>query len=772
MKRVLAATALIVTILALLGCDDSSTTVPPDGSGSDGASPADGGVPPDAAGPEDAGGSDDAAPIDGGVLRHYTYRALSGVSMGASAAAFIGSRHPEKFDIIGALGGYINTVYLMHMIKDRKMAGFCPMDQILANLADVNDPVKNPAVYCGPVEADQTYTVDVGSGPQTFTYEHTEDFNHWFYFDNGGEFDRDDHLEIFQDLAMGMGNPGSYNDQNPYLPSGVDVQKFKAWRADPDRCQPGHEYIIDTPPFNCNREYNPECTYPLLMFCDGEEPVGCYEGNPNLCGKKNPEYDTFKGVYDPYYSGGHDNPAVVLLSIDYNGNGMRDYGEPLVLNGNERFGDVGADGCADAVEDGAGGCCSDADFGAGTCERPYNAASEPDPNGDDYDWLKNAAGTERNWLYDEGEPYDDFGLDGVKNDGGKGIPPDYGEGNQKFDYSPSTESFFSHDIVKNFEKLKNENPAALDRLDVYIDGGIRDIFNSGVGSYHAVGRLRTLGLEFRLYDGFFGMPNSIRPDIRKDGDYMEVIPDVSYAAGDFGRHVLILYGKPNATEKQIDEGDGAHVGTAADAVNRFITYFAFAAQRWPKGDRKHVPGTLAGLNKNKWYFSKSMDAYRRITVALPPGYDAPENTERTYPVIYFMHGYGQEPGDLGIAGTIFQGYMADGKMAKFILVFPDGKCCLVNKQTGARECACMEDPSDGDYYLCVDKDGKERRVADNDLPERECNRGSFYLDMVSDRYADSEYAKKMKYEGAILDLVDWVDQNYRTKPPADVLVEQ
>ena len=183
-------------------------------------------------------------------------------------------------------------------------------------------------------------------------------------------------------------------------------------------------------------------------------------------------------------------------------------------------------------------------------------------------------------------------------------------------------------------------------------------------------------------------------------------------------------------------------------------------------------GSLAGLNKNRWYFSDSMGAYRRATVALPPGYDAPANKDKTYPVILFMHGYGQEPGDLGIAGTIFQGYMADGKMAKFILVFPDGKCCLVNKATGARECACMKDPSDGDYYLCIDTSGSERRVPENDLPERECNRGSFYLDMVSDRYADSEYAKKMKYEGAILDLLDGVDQNYGTTEPADVVVKK
>ena len=235
----------------------------------------------------------------------------------------------------------------------------------------------------------------------------------------------------------------------------------------------------------------------------------------------------------------------------------------------ERFEDGGADGCADTIEDGKGGCCSDADLGTGACTRPYQKTGNPDPNNDNFDWLANATGTERNWLWDIGEPFDDSGLDGVETDGGA-IPPDYGEGNKKFDYSPSTDSFFAHDIVKNFESLKATNPGALDRIDVYIDGGIRDIFNSAVGSINAVGRLRALGLDFKVYDNFYGYPTSIRPDIKKDGDYMGVIPDVDYSPAAFGRHAMIMYGKANATAKEIADGNGAHVGTAADAINRFI----------------------------------------------------------------------------------------------------------------------------------------------------------------------------------------------------------
>ena len=93
--------------------------------------------------------------------------------------------------------------------------------------------------------------------------------------------------------------------------------------------------------------------------------------------------------------------APILLAWDYNGNGRRDYGEPLVNNSHERWDDVGVDGCADAFENGSGGC---------------NATASPTPtdaNKDNYDPATNPDGTELSWRYELGEPFRDFGLDGV-----------------------------------------------------------------------------------------------------------------------------------------------------------------------------------------------------------------------------------------------------------------------------------------------------------------------------------------------------------------------
>src|SRR5207253_1086942 len=91
------------------------------------------------------------------------------------------------------------------------------------------------------------------------------------------------------------------------------------------------------------------------------------------------------GKFDPSIQA--TNPAQILLAVDVNGNGKRDSGEPVLVQGSENWRDVGVDGLADKDEPG------------------YDAQTNPDPNGDDYHYLWNPTGTENNWRYDQGEPF-------------------------------------------------------------------------------------------------------------------------------------------------------------------------------------------------------------------------------------------------------------------------------------------------------------------------------------------------------------------------------
>ena len=119
--------------------------------------------------------------------------------------------------------------------------------------------------------------------------------------------------------------------------------------------------------------------------------------------------------------------------MDLNRNGRRDYGEPVIMNAYERYRDWGADGISSEEEPG------------------YDPVNNPDPHGDDFNSQTNPSGTEEDWRYQPGEPFDDFGLDGV--DGTE----DFGEGNNAHDYSQGWQHFMALDAGRFLRALPQIN---------------------------------------------------------------------------------------------------------------------------------------------------------------------------------------------------------------------------------------------------------------------------------------------------------------------------
>ncbi len=153
------------------------------------------------------------------------------------------------------------------------------------------------------------------------------------------------------------------------------------------------------------------------------------------------------GLYDPTFP--HDTPVYILTAVDLNGNGRRDYHEPVLVHNNmERFEDVGADGCGDADEDGLGGC-----GGGGEGE---------DPNGDNHRIPENALGTEGDGWRQEGEAWSDNGLDGVPG------TDDFGEGDGEFTINPNLLNAMELTPWRWIEDASVEELAA---VDVLMDGG-------------------------------------------------------------------------------------------------------------------------------------------------------------------------------------------------------------------------------------------------------------------------------------------------------------
>lgn len=701
----------------------------------------------------------------------WTYRAITGISMGAGAASYIGLKYHDQFDHIAALGGSTDWIYTLQYVRNRLLGGFCTAEE------------GEIGTWCG-------------LGPPTQRFEHDVDFLRWYYDPsegNGGTFDRDEYVQLMQDLTYAYGNPFFYNEESPYTPPGVPISELRRPKGDRcaaecrgDDCPEPETFTIESGFYD--DEYNPDGSLPVISFCDGED------GDP-------------KGIYDPTRE--HDEPLDIALAVDVNGNGRRDEHEPVLRNSWEPYADLGCDGAASPDEPG------------------YDAATNPDPAGDDYDWYRNPTGTEGNWLYDDcgdtAEPYDDFGLDGVPDtpqqaDGGY----DWGEGNGRFDYNPHYARFLERTPANIWPTLPEEAKA---RMKIWIDGGIRDVFNFAVAGAHAAGRLQAAGENVRIYDDF--------PAILPTADPL-YFPELERTDpfGARGRHVLLRYGDPDATQFDIDLGDGAHVGTVSQALNRFMTMFDWVHHRWPKPDMEPILPPFEREDTIVFFDSPRFGKQYRFGISLPPGYGREDQQDKRYPVILLLHGYGQAPEDLPVTGAILAGQMAKGAWPKSIILFPEGFCgdadvhqCgdgvdndgdgfvdSVSASSTRRECennaGCIGNATCRNGWCCPpdwpdcgppdpecerrsnrsEEGGRLARCADgvdNDLDgltdlddegcigepdhdeEADCRQGSFYTTHIARK--DGEVGGP-DWEAAILDMLDYVDANYRTRAPETLTI--
>ncbi|MFO0727031.1 MAG: hypothetical protein U1E65_24840 [Myxococcota bacterium] len=579
-------------------------------------------------------------------------RSIIGVSMGSHGAGQIGGLYPELFDAIGMLGvPLVDWTYMLRNIERGYLGGFCDQATILANMQTMNDPTGHG--FCGPVMGTEKIT------PDGKIMEPSQDFNHWYrWIDNGrgGNFGRNKLRDSFQDITLAFGNAFYYNPESTYYPPGVPLD-FRS-KTDEERC--AHPLKIAQKIYH--KEYNPDGTYPVIAFCDTK---------------------TDTGDFDP--ANASQAPIEMLLAVDYNQNGVRDYAEPIITFVSERYQDIGVG--ADAAND-------------------------------KYDYNTNPKGKNGNWLYDEGEPFEDNGLDGVPN------THDYGEGNGKFDYNPNVENYWEKNTRRRIEQMPE---GQLNRLSIWADSGIRDFLMSAAGTNWMFGALQGR-VGKGLAKDYVNFP-ALAPQ-QEEFDFLTI----DYSPAGVGKHVYVRYGDPNASEEEIQRGDGHHVGTPPQLLNRFLTSMTFIQSRMRDVDRSAIDniGNITELIQPKTFFSAALNDTRKYGIVFPPGYDDPKNKDRRYPVMYFMHGQGQESSDLLASAILFFGYMAgstepetvrrgESDWAKFILVFPDSTC---------REGEC----SSGNFNT-------NHKGINNDGP---------------------------KYMDSILELIAHVEQNYRTAIPVEV----
>lgn len=484
--------------------------------------------------------------------------------------------------------------------------------------------------------------------------EPSQDFNHWYRWIDNGRGGSFGRNKLRESFQDISLAFGNALYYNPQSPYfPPGVPLDFRDRSDADRCATPLK-IRDLK----HKEYNPEGTYTTIAFCDTR---------------------TNSGEFDP--ASPSDTAFEMLLAVDYNDNGVRDAAEPIITFVSERYQDVG---------------------------------SSPD---DVFDYATNPRGRGKNWMWDEGEAYEDTGLDGVPGTG------DYGEGNGRFDYNPNVQNYLDLNPRGMIERMPEGH---LKRLNIYADAGIRDFLFSVGGTNWMWG-----ALQGRVGKGvakdYVDFPSL--PGATAEYDVLGVDLDQEH----LGKHVYVRYGNPDATENQIQQGDGHHVGTPLQVINRFLTAIHFMQSRFRDVDRGESNAEFTSdLIQPKTFFSNALSDTRKFGIVLPPGYDDPANADRRYPVLYFLHGQGQESDHLLASGILFFGYMAGSNVeattrrresdwGKFIIVFPDSTC---------REGDCAS----GNF-----------------------NANHKGIDGNGPRFMDSLY-----------ELMAHVDETYRTAPPVEV----
>jgi hypothetical protein len=357
-----------------------------------------------------------------------------------------------------------------------------------------------------------------------------------------------------------------------------------------------------------------------------------------------------------------DNPRGFLDGGDANKNGVRETSEqptkltdvsllargslPMIVSGATPV-DVGGRAVADLNGDGV------FDVGEGIVVN----LSEPfdDANG--------------NGVFDAGEQFSDTGLDGVAGSG------DFGEGNGMFDYDPDRATWLAEDPLSRVEA---NSAAAIGMQRIYMDVGTMDEFGFARHYDHFVAALRDKGLAVSEQDGFSG--------------------NCADLPGPNAQFLLVRYPAGHVGVESVDPDDlleGDICGTAT-VWQRLITMIGFLNESFPDGvfgpggdfelididfdDLEIDLGNLGDLDIRGDVVERDIDSpalaneggsvpQQHVLVYRPPAF---RHSNDNFPVVYFLGGYGQKPGDFERVGLLLDGLILSGQLQNMFFAFLPG----------------------------------------------------------------------------------------------------
>ena len=250
-----------------------------------------------------------------------------------------------------------------------------------------------------------------------------------------------------------------------------------------------------------------------------------------------------------------------------------------------------------------------------------------------------------------GETFQDVGLDGVAGTG------DFGEGNGQFDYDPDRAAWLAEDPLS---RLAARSAGDIARQRLYMDVGTEDEFGFARHYDNFVAMLQSKGLTVRVEQGFpancFKVPNLTDQFVL-----------FRYAAGHIG-----IPGADSITEDLLN---GDFCGPAA-IWQRLLTLIGYVNSNFPDGfygpgDIFNLRGEVIETDLPSPALAPSPGAsppLQHVLVYRPPAF---AQSNKSFPIMYLLGGYGQSPGDFAPLGDLFDFLILAGQVQNmFVAVLP------------------------------------------------------------------------------------------------------
>jgi hypothetical protein len=284
-----------------------------------------------------------------------------------------------------------------------------------------------------------------------------------------------------------------------------------------------------------------------------------------------------------------------------------------------------------------------------------------------------------------GESFSDVGLDGVPDTG------DYGEGNGEFDYDPDRENWLAEDPLTRLEARSAEE---IGRQRLYMDVGTEDEFAFAAHYENIRLMLERKGIAVDVRDEFPG--NCVQ---------VARLPQPFLLVRYVGGHV----GIPEADDSREKLLQGDICGTVV-IWQRLLALMSYMDSSFPDGF--DGPGNLSiGDPDPRGDIMKTRIASpalrtgsgaapeQPVLIYRPPAYF---HTNRSFPIVYILGGYGQAPEDYERLGDMLDPLILTTEMQNmYVAVLPAAggrkASFYVNHRVPESQVPDLIDPTSGRY---------------------------------------------------------------------------